>query len=174
MSNPVYRELKRALVLSPLAIPIGAVMALIVLAIFVGDLGSAFALMALSIICTAGISLIIWIPVCYILGYMVIALVRVALKAAGVDVGGLFGGSKRDNNSPDDPTAEPSLQNLTTALDEDLAVKSNLTKDQAALINYIRKAKQKGLSNDVITRNLGQNGWNTDSINQAFQLVGQE
>ena len=81
MSNPVYRELKRALVLSPLAIPIGAVMALIVLAIFVGDLGSAFALMALSIICTAGISLIIWIPVCYILGYMVIALVRVALAA---------------------------------------------------------------------------------------------
>lgn len=173
MSNPVYRELKRALILSPLAIPIGLILSFILLTIFLGDPGSTFGLMALSIICTAGISLIIWVPVWYLLGYMVIALGRMALNAAGVDVGAMFGGSKGDKASADDPAAPPSLQNLTTALDENLAVKTNLTKDQAALTSYIRKAKQKGLSNDAITRNLGQNGWNTDSINQAFQLVEQ-
>ena len=174
MSNPVYRELKRALILSPLAIPIGLVISFILLIIFLGDPGSAFGLMALSIICTAGISLIIWVPVWYLLGYMVIALGRMVLKAVGVDAGAMFGGSKPDNHSPATPTAESSLQNLTTSLDEDLGIKLNLTKDQTALIKYIRKAKQKGLSHDAITQNLSQNGWNIDSINQAFQLVGQE
>lgn len=170
MSTPVYRELKRALILSPIAIPIGAVIAFVIMTIIFGDPGAAFGLIALSIICTAGISLIIWIPVCYILGYMVILVLRMGLKAVGVDIGAMFSRRKDDSSSSSTSSQKNSQDNR---LDEKLTVKSDLTRDQVALINYIRKAKQKGLSNDIISRNLGQNGWAADSISQAFRLAEQ-
>ena len=168
MSNPVYRELKRALILSPIAIPIGAVIVFIIMTIGAGDPGSALGLIALSVICTAGISLIIWIPVCYFLGYLMIILLRIGLKAAGVDIGAVFSRRKDDSKSS---SSQKNLQD--SQLDENLAVKSDLTRDQVALINYIRKAQQKGLSKEAISHNLDQNGWAIDSINQAFRLVEQ-
>ena len=165
MSNPVYRTLKKALILSPLAIPIGIVLSYVILAILLGNPNDVFTLMALSIICTAGISLIIWVPIWYGLGYLVVMLANMILKAAGVDVAAMFG--KKPN------TATNALQTTPDSLDQNAIDTSNLTKDQVALINYIRKAQQKGLSNDTITQNLGKNGWNTDSISQAFRLVEQ-
>lgn len=170
MSNPIYRELKRALVLSPIAIPIGMVIIFAVLTIFVGDPNEAFGLIFLSIICTAGISLIIWLPVTYAVGYGVITGVRLILKAAGVDIGAIFS-RRKTNDSPAPP--QNTLQALTSRLDDDPAIKTDLSKDQVALINYIRKAKQKGLSNDAIEHNLDQNGWDTTNIAQAFRLAEQ-
>ena len=167
MSNPVYQALKKALILSPLAIPIGIVLSYGILVIFVGDTGGAFALMAFSIICTAGISLIVWVPIWYGLGYLVLLLVQMLLKAVGVDVPAMFTRSEKS----DAPSTE--LQSTSKSPDTKETDSSNLTKDQVALMNYIRKAKQKGLSNDAITRNLGQNGWNIDSISQALRLVEQ-
>jgi len=40
------------------------------------------------------------------------------------------------------------------------------------LLNYIKKAKAKGLNDARIVQNLTNNGWPTDSIAAAFQMVG--
>jgi hypothetical protein len=108
-------------------------------------------ILALSIICTLGISLILWLPVWYVMGYVIMLIPRRLLEARGIDI--------RDRLAPKKggPAGEE---------------QPGLSRDQQALIDYIKKAQTKGLSNDQISQNLGKNGWTTASITAAFQLVG--
>lgn len=102
-------------------------------------------LFVLSIVCTLGISLIIWIPLGYGVGWIV-------FKIAGWD--------KPSHKKPREGTQQPEPQSAAP-----------LTRDQQALLNYIKKARTKGLNDDQISQNLTSNGWATDSIAAAFQMV---
>jgi len=105
-------------------------------------------LFVLSIVCTLGISLIIWIPLGFGVGWVV-------FKIAGWD--------KTSPKKPGEDAQQPKPQSLPS-----------LTRDQQALLNYIKKAKAKGLNDDQISQNLTTNGWTTDSITAAFQMAGNE
>ena len=102
-------------------------------------------LFILSLVCTLGISLIIWLPLGYGVGWIV-------YKIAGWDR--VFHKKQADTQKP-----EPQIE-------------GSPTRDQQALLNYIKKARSKGLNDDQISQKLTTNGWPTDSITAAFQMAG--
>ena len=148
------KESKLGCILSPIYIVLGVALSFIILTIFTFDISAAFAILALSIICTAGISLIIWIPVWYILGYLAFAALRFVLSLFGVDLAASMGLNKKKNN-PHPKKEQPAL-----------------TRDQQALLSYIKKAQAKGLSNAEISSSLQKNGWSSDSITWVFKFAG--
>lgn len=149
------RELRIALITAPINIPIGFVLVFLILALFIGSLSDTFSLILLSVICTAGISLILWLPIWYGTGYLCLSLVRLVLKAFGVSLPGA-------STTPRQPVTP-----ATTSGDQ----AQGLSRDQTAVINYIQKAKAKGLNREFITKALLANGWRHDNINAAFQWV---
>jgi hypothetical protein len=135
------------------------VVTFIFLTIFLaGDVATAFAILLFSIICTAGISLILWLPLWYGVGYLTVILFRLLVRA--------FGGQP---SSPPATPKQPLAQAAPTGEPEQA-----LSRDQIALTNYIKKARAKGLNREAISKALQANGWKVESINQGFQLVEQE
>jgi hypothetical protein len=138
-----------------LYIPIGIVVTIIFLTIIMaGDFSTALTLLFFSIICTAGISLILWLPLWYGVGYLGAALFRLLLRA----IEGQSSTPPQQSPAPAAPTGEPG---------------QGLSRDQVAVFNYIKKAKAKGLNREFISKALQANGWTAESINQGFQLVEQ-
>lgn len=148
MSAQPAKNSKRNYLSALIYIPIGVVISYIGLAIITGSPGDTFFMMALSIICTLGISLIIWLPVWYALGYVVVMLFRLVVK------------------SPAETEAK------TAAEAAQPADRPSLTNDQQAILDYIDKATAKGLNRAQIAQNLEKNGWTSQSINWAFGVVG--
>ncbi len=151
MKEFINKETRLGCALAPVYLPIGIAISYLILAAVMLDFGDAFAVMAISIICTAGISLIIWVPGWYLLGLLAISLLRIVLHGFGLELGGLFDAKKE---SPADESNRPKL-----------------TRDQLALLNYIHKARDKGLSDSQIQQNLLKNGWSSDIIAAAFQMA---
>lgn len=140
---------------------VGWIVCYIVLAIFMMDLIDALTMIAISVICTVGISLVIWIPLGYLVGWGVLALI------------GLFVKTGKDNptNNPASSAPKKNLSNLTELLDKDLRSKPALTIDQQAIVNYIKKAQSKGLDESEINSNLRNNGWSADTIQWGLNYV---
>jgi hypothetical protein len=155
MQDFIKKELKVGCMLAPINIPIGMVIVYLITALFMGSFNDAFSLTALSIVCTAGIGLILWLPIWYWVGYAVVGPLRFTLSAAGINIPGL---KKR----------EPAPQDQST---KSAPGRPTLTRDQLALINYIKKAQTKGLTKEQIYTKLQSNGWTAGSIVQAFQRV---
>ena len=110
------------------------------------SLSSVVQLFILSIVCTLGISLIVWIPLGLGVGHIVFA---------------IFGwGDRKPQIKPAEDDQQPESQSA-----------ASLTRDQQALLNYIKKAREKGLPNHQIRQNLTNNGWAIDSIAGAFQMA---
>ena len=173
MSSFFARESKLGLMLAPIAIPLGMLISYLLLAAIMGDFGDAFAMIAFSIICTAGISLIIWLPVWYVAGYLVLIAIRFLLKWAEVDTGSIFRSRKKQGSgeAEQNPVKSDRLQSLSGQLDQEVGQQPKLTKDERALINYIQKARSKGLTTAQISTNLAKNGWPGNSINAALQAA---
>lgn len=146
----------------------GMVVLYLLLAIYMMDPGSALLLIAASVICTAGISLIIWVPLAYVVGWGVLA---VFTWITGRTIG-------PDSTPPpaDEPAkAEPgNIAALSQQLDQQLKKEPALSNDQRAIATYIRKALDRGLSREKIMANLQNNGWASDSIRWGFNFVAGE
>ena len=113
---------------------------------FVASITLAGSLFALSIICTAGVSLIIWLPLGYLVGAITFAVTRFFLKITGIQTG-----SKKAADEQPAEQKQPALN-----------------RDQMALVNYIQKARKKGLTDTQIAQNLLNNGWTNASITAAL------
>jgi hypothetical protein len=147
----------------------GMVVLYILLAIYMMDPGSALVLIAASVICTAGISLIIWVPLAYVIGWGVLALFTwIASWAAGPD-------STPPATDGEPVQAQPgNVAALSQQLDQRLKREASLSNDQRAITTYIRKALDRGLSRERIMANLQDNGWAADSIKWGFDFVAGE
>ena len=154
MNDFISRELKLGCALTPIAIPIGMVISYVVMGIVMWDFGAAFTILAASIICTLGISLILWIPLWYVVGYGVLLTLRFTLPLFGMDISGIF-----DRNK------------AKSASDISQPAQATLSRDQQALLNYIKKARAKGLRDEEISQNLARNGWQVNSVRAAFQMA---
>ena len=132
---------------------------------FVNGFSNALGVVFFSIICTAGFGLIFWLALGSGVGWIV-------FKIFGWDKGKateeepiikfLFG-------VPND-SKEATL--LTNHLNQELHNDPALNRNQSALVNYIKKAKEKGLTNEQISLNLQNNGWPADNINWAINALG--
>ena len=120
-----------------LALGIGIIITFLGLSIFLGDIGGAISLIVLSVVCTAGISLIIWIPLCWAIGWIILQILKLA---------GVFS-----------PATNP--------------VNTRIESHTMALINYIKQAKNHGLSDTQIATRLRTQGWTNEDIETAQRMA---
>ncbi len=149
-------------------IALGALITFIILVFMAGDIATAGAIYIGSIVCTLGISLILWLPLWYGVGWIVTAIFKTIEGHLGPE---------KDKGITSAAEALPQtgkLQALTERLNQELHNDPALARNQAALLNYISKAREKGLSNQQITLNLANTGWPADHINQAFTTLNQQ
>ena len=105
-----------------------------------------------SLMCTAGISLVLWIPVCYGIGYLINSIIY-AIMGKSMDVK-TESDQKKPNNeqkwsfisSPDNPTLK-------------------------VVRKYILDAKAMNMSNEDIKDKLLTNGWDEDAIDSALNSL---
>ena len=106
----------------------------------VGGVQNAFGLLLVSIVCTAGVGLVFWIPLWWLIGAFTLdVLLR---SVTGIP------------NWQSEPVPNP------TALSQ---------RDYLALKAYVGKAMASGMDSDEMTRHLQQNGWHKSDIESACQ-----
>lgn len=120
---------------------IGFAVIFLVLLLFIGP--AAPVLVAASIICTAGVGLVVWIPLSYGVGLLVVAIFQ-----------SLF--------NHDRPSIVESSSGTQIV---------NLNNDQRAIINYILLARGRGFKDDDTFTNLKVNGWSEQMIRECFARV---
>jgi hypothetical protein len=111
--------------------------------IIAGGVENAFGLMLISIICTAGIGLVFWIPVWWIAGWLTLDVLVATIK-------------KVSGDSDDQATPVPARRERPSTA-------------YLALTAYIHKAIASGMDVDEMRRRLQQNGWQTADIESAYQ-----
>lgn len=117
----------------------GLPIVLLVLTIVTGGaVGDAFGFFVLSIICTAGMSLVIWLPLLYLAGWATLEIGTAIMKGLGGKVA-------------EKPVSKRPL----------------LSRDEVALTRYIRQAEARGMSRDEITLGLRRSGWSDEMIQKA-------
>lgn len=103
----------------------------------------------LSIICTAGIALIVWIPGLCLLGYLVSKLVA---GITGHTLGDIWGNLSGQNNAKNNTK---NTEKITTYTANDLAI-----------FSYITQCREQGFTDNVIRFNLKNAGWLDAEINK--------
>lgn len=121
---------------------IGFAAIFLLLLVFTGS--SAILLVAASIICTAGVGLVVWIPLSYGVGSLIVAIFQ----------------SINSRNRPS--------TNIKSSAGTAIV---NLTNDQKALTDYIHQSRSKGVNDNNIFSLLKSNGWAENAIHEAFGLV---
>jgi hypothetical protein len=119
---------------------VGFIISIPITVILAGGVQNAFGLMLVSIVCTAGIGLVFWIPVWWLVGVITIDVLFKNVK----------GKSDQKQESVPNPTELPKL-------------------DYLALTAYIGKATASGMDLDEITRRLRFNGWQKTDIETVYQ-----
>lgn len=114
---------------------------IIVGASLTGNFQSLLGLALMSITCTAGIGLVVWIPLCDIIGSLSLAVIR-ATAAMFSDSG------RKEEGAPEQ--------------------KGAMLKEQMAIEQYIDRAKFYGLSNEQILSALKNGGWSDVEIQAAY------
>jgi len=126
---------------------IGLPIAFIFLIIFAGGIQNAGQIFLLSVVCTAGISLLIWVPLWWFIGWM---LIKIYESVTGRSI-------------------------LRETSSGSIVVPSNyqtsLTHDQIALKNYIEQSTRQGFSETQIVSRLRAQGWGDEEIQQAQLLA---
>ena len=120
---------------------VGFFVSIPIVCILAGGVEQGFMVLMLSIICTAGIGLVFWIPVWWIVGAITLALLRLYPGAADKESAG---GIK-----------DQSLNQW--------ALQRNI-----ALTNYVSQARTAGMDAAQITRRLRDNGWRPEEIDIAL------
>jgi len=120
--------------------------------IAVGDPASAGILFVMSVVCTLGMSLVIWLPLAWLVGIVTLSLLMAIYLAGKKLIGWQW------------PLLEARLQRQP----QDTAGQSPTTQ---ALHRYISQATAKGYSEDQIQRRLLKQGWTTAEIAAAQTLT---
>ncbi|OGY20952.1 MAG: hypothetical protein A2126_02815 [Candidatus Woykebacteria bacterium GWB1_45_5] len=113
---------------------IGFVTITVVLSLFTA--GGALILILASIVCTAGVSLVIWIPLSYGVGSLIVGLLqgqRIIVQEAKVETAG--------------PGTGPKMP---------------ITNEEVALTNYVKQARACGMPASEIAANLKEKGWSEE------------
>ena len=122
---------------------VGFVVSFFGMAIATGSLADAAAFMLMSIICTAGISLVVWVPVWWGVGWIVMAII------------GMVRGKGTDDFVRSESNRQPIMNK------------------EHVVADFITKARTCGLDNAEIRRRLIDAGWTDEAIADASKLADQ-
>ncbi|MEM9539798.1 MAG: hypothetical protein AAGA60_09830 [Cyanobacteria bacterium P01_E01_bin.42] len=109
----------------------------------INGINNALSILILSILCTAGVSLVMWIPLWWLVGWITFAIFRAIAKS----------------NADSDPSRDTST--------------STQDPNQQALLNYIKLAQSKGFSDSQISTRLRVEGWSDAEIAAARQVASE-
>lgn len=124
-----------------------------------GGLSNAFWLLVGSVVCTAGIGLVVWIPLSLVVGWAALTLAREIANTTGI--------SNRDGavrNAAERTEFSVRQQAPRNAQD-------TTPQEQIALDEYIRRAVRLGHTYERILATLTEQGWQESEIRQAFQTA---
>jgi hypothetical protein len=118
------------------------------LALISGGVQPALAIIQISLFCTLGISLVVWIPLCWFFGMLVLKIAedisgRTLIPSDSIEI--RSGGLRQQNISP-------MPENISVA-------------------NYIEKGIKQGWSESQINSRLKAQGWNDEEIAEAQVVV---
>jgi hypothetical protein len=131
------------------------------LAAFTGGFSNAFWLLSASVVCTAGIGLVVWIPLSLAVGWAALTLAREIANTTGI--------SNRDGavrNAAERTEASIRQQVIARTVSQDTT-----PQEQIALDEYIRRAVRLGHTYERILTTLTEQGWKEAEIHQAFQVA---
>ena len=117
--------------------------------VMTGGLEEGFSLMLISIVCTAGVGLGVWIPMWWVTGWLTLLCLQLILGARGHFLSSM--GEKP-------VAATPGAGDAAT-----------FDQRQQALQRYFRQARQKGMDLEVFCERLRSCGWDQDEIQWARQ-----
>ncbi|WP_139276638.1 hypothetical protein [Spirulina major] len=157
------------------ALLVGVGVTLMGATLLVGTVQDALTLIGLSIVCTFGVSLVVWLPLCWLVGLVVIWGLILAYwlihRLWGITIPWLERRFPEDSrlrsplrlgaaiaSSPSDEAENPHDSKPTTP---------TLTHGQQALSLYIRQALAKGYSLDKIHHRLQHEGWTPRDVEAA-------
>lgn len=141
------------------------------IALIMGQINSFYSFLLISVICTAGVTLIIWIPVFCMVGHVVRNLFE------------LFTGIKP---KPLNPIAEVVVQHHVASSIEEPSIAQEAgqvvhqkttelpmnSQSLAAIADYMIQARAAGLIDQVIMANLLAAGWTESDVSSGFEAVG--
>ncbi|WP_017718151.1 hypothetical protein [Kamptonema formosum] len=126
---------------------VGFPITFIAMAAVSGGVSAAAGILFASVICTAGISLALWLPLWWVVGFAITGIYSLIAQLAGwqrIEV-------------------PITVANMTVSF----------TSEQIALANYTRDARAKGLSDTQIASRLTAQGWTNEEIEVAQQIVSE-
>ena len=136
---------------------VGMLVSFPVICLLTGGVNEGFELLLVSIVCTAGIGLVVWIPVWAIAGWVTLGV-----------LGRLFNVNKVAEQPKLKPTREFDDQS-----DQNPTVGARRGKrpfaEVRALKAYVMRAMEEGMDVEEMTRRLRQNGWEPEEIQGAHQ-----
>jgi hypothetical protein len=146
---------------NPALICLGALIVFISIAVASGGLEIAGMIIGASIVCTLGISLLIWIPLCWCVGWIVF------------EICSLLFGQERMRRAFRIVTSDASQREANSSSNLELNSESNpqINPELLSLINYIEKTQRRGCSDTQIFNRLKAEGWEDDEIEEAQNFV---
>lgn len=137
---------------------VGMLVSFPVICILTGGVNEGFLLLLVSIVCTAGIGLVVWIPVWAIVGWVTLAVLGRLFNVNKVaEQPKLKPTREFDDHSDRNPTAGARRGRRPFA-------------EVQALKAYVRRAVAEGMDVEEMTRRLRQNGWELEEIQVAYQV----
>lgn len=135
----------------------GIPVTLLGLTIYTGDPEVAAMIVFLSCCFTAGLALVVWIPLCWFLGTATLNIIGVF-----VDLG---------TRRPMPAKRSPPGRYKPAGKKKPAAKRRPVGWDMRALAKYMRRAAARGMSHDQITAQVRLNGWSDADIQRARQLL---
>jgi hypothetical protein len=144
---------------------VGIPITYLVIAIAANGFNNANAILFMSIVCTAGISLAIWIPLMVSVGFATIAVTQFLVRGAVM----LLMNTPLGNSAEIvDSDRTPSLPN--TAIVEQVGQQIQRS-SQTVLKHYIERAVNLGHDYNRILSALTEHGWSEEDVRQAYETV---
>ncbi|MFK0733198.1 MAG: hypothetical protein HEQ35_24695 [Gloeotrichia echinulata IR180] len=135
---------------NPALICLGALIVFISIAVISGGIENAGMIVSASIVCTLGISLLIWIPLCWVVGWTVF------------EICSLLFGEERMRRAFRIATADADQTPINLPINNT---------ELLSLVDYIKKCQRQGWSDTQIYSRLKARGWEDEEIEQAQNLA---
>lgn len=128
---------------------VGLVSLYLIIAISIGDFIGTWVLLFASVICTLGLSLIIWVPLSWLIGFVILYLINSIRRKSFL----------------------PQTNNISASDLEESNPASIVSNDVLAIAQYILKCRKRGASDSQITNRLKWTGWTDRDIGLAFSYL---
>lgn len=138
------------------AIPAGVPVVFCGTAAVCGGFGKAVECIGMSIVCTAGLGLLFWLPVCWTVGCVALTAVRLIF----------FG-----RNDPVGQYRVVAIGETRSVGRDAVDARGILPRDVATLVQYMAQTRAGGFSPDAVDEHLRQAGWSDDTIGMARRAM---